>query len=57
MVKVDASVTEQGCDSRKVGFFAVDVVFARVVLESLSGDDEFGVRDNLVATTRLHLSV
>jgi hypothetical protein len=54
VVQIDAPIAEEGCDCREVGFFSIDVVFARVVLESLSRNDEFGLGDNLMATTRLY---
>ncbi|KAI6768655.1 hypothetical protein HG531_010844 [Fusarium graminearum] len=36
VVQINAPIAEESCDCREVGFFSVDVVFARVVLESPS---------------------
>jgi hypothetical protein len=53
VIKIDTSIAKESGDCRKVGFFAIDVIFARVVLEGFSGNDKLGVRDNLMATTGL----
>ena len=53
MVKIDTAIAKESGDCREVGFFAIDVIFAGVVLESFSGNDELGVRDNLMAATGL----
>ena len=53
VVKIDTAVAKESGDRCKVGFFAIDVIFAGVVLESFSGNDELGVRDNLMAATGL----
>jgi hypothetical protein len=53
VVEVNATVTQQRGHSRKVGLLVVDVVLARVVPEGLAGNDELGIRNYRVTTTRL----
>jgi hypothetical protein len=36
VIKIDAPIAEECRDCREVGFFSINVVFARVILESLS---------------------
>lgn len=57
MVKVNTSVAEKRGDCGEVGLFAVDVVFAGVVLEGFTRDDELGIGDNGVTATGLKVSV
>jgi hypothetical protein len=54
VVKIDAPIAKQSCNCCKVGFFSVDVVFARVVLEGFSGDNKLRIRNDFMATTRLN---
>jgi hypothetical protein len=53
VVQIDAAIAKESGDCRKIGFFAIDVIFARVVFEGFSGDDKLRVRDNLMAATGL----
>lgn len=55
MVKIDTPIAKQSCNCCEVGFFSVDVVFARVVLEGFSGDNELRFGDDFMTTARLKL--
>jgi hypothetical protein len=57
VVEIDTPIAKQSCNCCKVGFFSVDVVFARVVLEGFSGDNKLRLRDDFMTTARLKLLV